>query len=67
MHSTEDSQVPFQSFDRIIKSAPEHVESWTREGDNHFILIDEYSFANPQVDKEYSEKILNFLNKNFKK
>lgn len=67
MHSTEDSQVPFQSFDRIMKNAPEHVESWIIEGDRHMILEEEISFLNPQEDKEYSGKILNFLNKNFKK
>ncbi|MCG8447351.1 MAG: lysophospholipase [Hyphomicrobiales bacterium] len=67
IHSNQDSQVPFQSFDRIMKNAPDHVESWAREGDLHFIVQDENTFFNPTNDKEYSDRILAFLNKNFNK
>jgi fermentation-respiration switch protein FrsA (DUF1100 family) len=66
IHSTKDSQVPFSSFERIIENAPNHVESWVKDGDLHFILEDD-NFLTPQDDKEYSEHILTFLNKHFEK
>lgn len=66
IHSTEDSQIPLKSFTEIMKNAPDHVESWVREGDYHFIVRDESAFLNPLTDEEYSAKILDFLNKNFK-
>ncbi len=66
MHSTEDSEVPLANFKRIMKNAPEHAESWVRKGNLHFIVKKDY-FLNPQDDKEYSERILNFLNGNFAK
>lgn len=65
IHSTEDSQIPLTSFTKIMKNAPDHVESWVREGDYHFIVRDEAAFLNPLTDEEYSAKILDFLNKNF--
>ncbi|MBU5437329.1 alpha/beta hydrolase [Tissierella sp. MSJ-40] len=64
MHSTDDTQVPFSSFERIIKNAPGHVETWVREGDLHFIVQD-YNMENPESDKEYTEVILTFLNNYF--
>lgn len=64
MHSTEDSQVPYVNFQRIMKNAPEHVETWSREGDLHFIMK-ENDYLNPQDDKEYMKRILTFLNKHF--
>ncbi len=64
IHSTEDSQVPFASFERIMENAPAHVESWVRQGDNHLILEEDY-FLNPREDKEYAEKIIGFLNNHF--
>ncbi|MFA9556702.1 serine aminopeptidase domain-containing protein [Evansella sp. AB-rgal1] len=66
MHSTGDSQVPYASFERIMKEAPSHVETWIREGDFHFI-IKTNDFTNPQQDKEYAEKIMDFLNRHFNK
>ena len=64
MHSKEDSQVPFESYERLIKSAKEEVSSYVREGNYHFITYDGYS-NKPWADKEYSSTILNFLNENF--
>ena len=65
-HSKGDSQVPYASFERIIKKAKEqNVQVFEREGDEHFICYEEY-FDNPIKDKEFSSAILNFLNENFK-
>ncbi|MFZ5354885.1 MAG: alpha/beta hydrolase [Bacillota bacterium] len=64
MHSKDDSQVPFASFERIMANAPKHVETWVREGDLHLILKDA-SFLEPEKDKEYTETILSFLDKHF--
>ena len=64
MHSKGDSQVPFASFERIMENAPDHVETWVREGDLHFILEDD-DFLNPKNDMEYSNHIIDFLDKNF--
>lgn len=65
IHSEDDSQVPFINYQRIMKNAPEHVESWVREGDLHFIAKDEEAFFNPKMDKEYMDRILSFLNKHY--
>ena len=58
MHSKDDSQVPYVNLERILENAPSHVETFIRDGDLHFITE---SFVNPEEDKEYSEKILQFL------
>lgn len=62
IHSDEDSQVPFASFERLMRKAPEHVESWVRDGDLHMICKD---YDNPLNDAEYAERILSFLAKHF--
>jgi len=64
MHSKGDSQVPFESYERLIKSAEEDVSTYVREGNYHFITYDGYS-NKPWADKEYAESILNFLGENF--
>jgi fermentation-respiration switch protein FrsA (DUF1100 family) len=64
MHSKEDSQVPFESYKRLIKKVEGNVESFIREGNYHFITYDGYS-NKPWDDKEYATTILNFLEKNF--
>ena len=64
MHSSEDPEVPFSNFERIMKNAPEHAESWVRGGYHHFI-VERDSLLNPQNDKAYSEQILQFLNNHF--
>lgn len=66
MHSKDDAEVPFSSFERIINNAPSHVETWVREGNLHFIVQD-YDIENPQNDKEYREHILGFLDEHFGK
>jgi len=65
IHSKEDSQVDYKNFERIMKNAPEHVETLIIEGDEHMILTTDEEFENPLLNEEYSNKILNFLNKNF--
>lgn len=72
MHSSKDSQVPYESFKRILKNTPKHVETLTREGDFHFMIkplstSSDDSFLKPEKDIEYRDTILNFLNKNFGK
>ena len=61
MHTIKDSQVPYKSFEILLNHAPSHVETFIREGDNHFVVE---KFVNPNEDEEYKEKIIQFLNKN---
>jgi alpha-beta hydrolase superfamily lysophospholipase len=61
MHSKEDSQVHYKNFDMLLKHAPLHVETFIREGDNHFITK---NFANPKEDEEYMERIIQFIKEN---
>lgn len=62
IHSTGDSQVPYASFERLVASAPAHVETWVREGDYHFITTE---FEQPELDREYADKVLSFLERHF--
>jgi len=67
MHSTEDSQIPYSSFERLQKQAEKYnvnTFTFTREGDEHFICYEEY-FDNPLQDIDFSDAILNFLNNNY--
>ena len=64
MHSKEDSQVPYESYERLIENVEEEVSSYIREGNYHFITYDGYS-NKPWADTEYSEAILDFLDENF--
>lgn len=66
MHTKGDTQVPFKSFERIVKNAPSQVETWTREEDYHFFVKDS-NFDKLKNDPEYSERIIGFLDKHFKK
>lgn len=64
MHSTEDSQVPYVNFERIMAKAGDDVQTFVREGDYHFI-IEQESFENPTQDAEFSGTVLRFLNEHF--
>jgi uncharacterized protein len=64
IHSTGDSQVPYPNFERIMTNAPDHVETWVREGDLHFITKPG-QFLTPEADTEYANRILDFLDRNF--
>lgn len=64
LHTKGDDEVPFDSFLRIMKNAPAHVESWTREENQHFFVADD-AFTDLKKDPEYSKRIIEFLDKNF--
>lgn len=63
-HSKGDSQIPYSSFERIIKNTTGKVKTWVKEGDHHFPTED---FEKPQEDKEYSQLIIGFLDSHFVK
>jgi len=64
-HSTDDSQVPFSSYERFIKKLDgENVKTFVRSGDEHFIYYDEY-FEEPELDEEFTTVVLDFLASNF--
>lgn len=63
MHSKGDTQVPFKSFERLVKAAPKQVDTYTCEGDYHFICRKD--FKDPLSDPEYANAILQFLKANF--
>jgi uncharacterized protein len=65
MHSKGDTQVPYKSFERLMKVAPESVATYVCDGDYHFICRQD--FKNPLSDVEYSTAILYFLKQNFNK
>ncbi len=64
IHSSTDSQVPYANFKRIMVHAPDHVETWVREGDLHFI-VQPGLFLTPLEDSEYADRILQFLDQHF--
>lgn len=67
MHSTEDSQVPYSEFERLLEAASKKdidVTTFIREGDEHFVCYEQY-FDSPTQDIEFSQAILDFLNVNF--
>ncbi len=59
MHSKDDTQVPFGSFEKLKALAPAHTQTFVREGDLHFITE---HFANPEEDAEYTGTIIGFIN-----
>ena len=63
MHSTGDSQVQFECFERLSEKVP-HAETFTREGDWHFVVYDD-ALKEPWRDTEYAAAILGFLRRNF--
>jgi len=67
MHSVEDSQVPYASYERLRKQAERHnvnTSTFVREGDEHFVCYEEF-FDNPSQDIEFGSSILSFLNTNY--
>lgn len=63
MHSTNDSQVPFLCYRKLLKElniGTGDIDTLTVEGDRHFICDD---FTKPAADKEYMRKLMRFLNK----
>ncbi len=62
VHARGDTQVPFDSFERLVAHAPPHVETWVREGDEHLIVADG-AFLRPQDDAAYAARVLGFLDR----
>ena len=60
MHTKEENQVVDSNFERIINNAPQGVETFVRDNNNHFFVTD---FINPQNDTEYCERINDFINR----
>jgi pimeloyl-ACP methyl ester carboxylesterase len=65
MHSRDDSEVPFENFNRLMKNAPPQVETFIREGDLHSII--RTKFTTPEKDAEYISVLTGFLTRNFLK
>jgi len=63
MHSRGDTQVPFKSYERLLKEASENTATYVTDGDHHFVCRE--NFLEPWMDKEYAGAVLDFLNKNF--
>ncbi len=62
MHSKGDTQVPFASFERLMEKADDSVQTYTREGDYHFI------YSDPDLhegDTEITNIVLQFLKDHF--
>lgn len=62
MHSTQDREVPFTSFEKLSAKIPQ-AETFVREGDFHMITSN-YLIESGD-DPEYTNAILEFLNKHF--
>ena len=64
MHTKEDSEAGFINFERLMKHAPEHVETFVRKG-NYHMIIKLNIFTEPEGDAVYANKIMNFLDSHF--
>jgi len=63
MHSTEDTQIPYEQFEKLLNAAKKHhidVTTFTRQGNEHFVCYEQYS-EDPSQDIEFSQAILDFL------
>lgn len=61
-HSKEDSQVPYSSYERIMKNTSGKIETWVKDGDYH---IPTDSLLDPILDADYIGHIMGFLDKHF--
>ena len=59
-----DTMVYYGNFERLIAAAPPTVERWVVDCDNHCIIDD---FVHPQSSAEYCNRIIDFLDRNFKR
>lgn len=67
MHSTEDTQVPYSEFEKLLAEADKNgidVTTFVREGDEHFICYEQH-FDDPAQDVEFSGAVLGFLAAHF--
>ncbi|HHY10243.1 MAG TPA: alpha/beta hydrolase [Firmicutes bacterium] len=62
MHSQGDEQVSYLNLERLLLSAPRHVEVFFREGSQHHFSE---NLLDPGQDKEYAARLLSFLESNF--
>jgi fermentation-respiration switch protein FrsA (DUF1100 family) len=63
MHSTEDTQVPYPEFEKLLDKANKNgiqTSTFIRGGDEHFVCYEKY-LDSPVQDTEFSQAILNFL------
>lgn len=58
MHTKQDMQVRYTNFNRIMKNAPDDVQTMVRDVDEHFFTPD---FFAPQKDTIYCNKIMEFI------
>lgn len=60
--SANDTEVPAENMNRLLDAAPEHCEGWLRDSDlvGHFIILN-HDIENVDLDSEYCEKILTFI------
>lgn len=66
IHTRDDGQVPFASFERLAARAPAQVETWVREGGNHLVVA-EGSFLRPWEDEAYAAVVLGWLGRHFER
>lgn len=50
------------SYERIMSNASVNIVTWVKEGNFHFPTE---NFDNPELDKEYYNQVMGFLEKNF--
>ena len=58
MHTRQDSNVPFKSFERLTQAAIDSVETYVLDIDEHFITPD---FFMPEKDEAYTHTLMSFL------
>lgn len=60
--SANDTEVSCKNMERLLAVAPEQCEGWLRESDSfgHFIILND-AIEQVELDKEYCEKVLFFL------
>ena len=59
-HSLDDTQVAYENFRDLTFSASSNIETFVRTGNHHLICK---SFTHPERDKEYANKLLDFINR----
>jgi fermentation-respiration switch protein FrsA (DUF1100 family) len=62
MQSTNDAQVPFWEYEKLLKRARESgvdVRTFVREDDRHFVCHDEAVFT-PREDTEFADALPGF-------
>lgn len=64
MHTKGDTDASFENFERILKEAPGHVETFVRKGNYHSIILHNV-FIQPERDVEYANCLLGFLSRHF--